>query len=184
MIRVRSVITGVEGTPWVSNMYFDPGNTGGDEQAAVDSVGEFWAAHNASVRTACVLNTEPEVPTIDPATGEVTAVVTTDPFTLDFTATGEALPAATQFLHRWTTNNFVGGRRIRGRTFIPGVTEDVNTAQGKPNAGMFTAGTTAANALLSSPAVFCLWSRKNGIAALVTGFSMWDQWAVLRSRRD
>jgi hypothetical protein len=29
-----------------------------------------------------------------------------------------------------------------------------------------------------------VWSRTHGTAASVTGSSMWNKWAILRSRRD
>ena len=184
MIRVRSVLTGVAGAPYYTNHYFDAGGLGGQEQDAVDAVGDFWNAFDTSLDNALQINTDPEVPTINAVTGAITSSVATTPFFNQFASTGEALPPATQLLIRWTTPTFVSGRRLRGRTFIPGCTEDSNTSTGTPAAGFSTPVNAAVAALTGGAVALCIWSRTHGVAIPVSSGTYWSQWAILRSRRD
>jgi len=93
-------------------------------------------------------------------------------------------PYATQGLMQLFTGTVAGGRLLKGRTYIPGVTEASNT-DGRPKDTYLTDIVAAYNALAAvTDAELLVWSRKNGLSAPVTGAAAWTQWAVLRSRRD
>jgi hypothetical protein len=87
-------------------------------------------------------------------------------------------------LIKWRTGIYLAGREIRGRTFIPGLDAFTN-AEG-------VVDTTVHDALsddlatwlggLSAPPL--IWSRTHGDSAAVAAAEVWDQFAVLRSRRD
>ena len=78
----------------------------------------------------------------------------------------------------------VSGRILRGHTYIPGPTEGNNT-DGKPSGAYKSAIAAAFTDFLAVPDTFPLvWSRTHGTVGPVLSGSCWDQWAVLRSRRD
>lgn len=175
-------------------MFFDPEGAFGSAQGAIDAVDDFWNAMLATMAAAISYSVLPEVTTIDVSTGEATAVETGTGQTRTGYAAGDVLPPATQGLIRWTTGVFIGGRQIRGRTFIPAQLEANSSAAGAPAGTLVTAAAAAITALNGSTEVFCIYSRpqKNsagsiiraGQAAAVNAGSLWDQFAVLRSRRD
>lgn len=183
MFRVRTQFTGVTGAPYLSTMYFLP-TAGLTAQNAVASVGNFWQAMGPYIANAALWATEVEVASVDATTGAVTGITSTTPRTGTPTGGGTALPWATQGLVRWRTGTFAGGREIRGRTFIPAISVSASTAS-VPAAAFQTAANTACAALISDPlSDFCVWSKKNGTDPLAASGSLWNEFAVLRSRRD
>lgn len=130
-------------------------------------------------------STEAEVTTINPETGDPVDVVTGTPLTTLGTGNLEMLPTMTQGLVRWRSGVFLNGREVRGRTNIPGVTENLNTVQGQPVDTYIQALTDRATALRVNTAVaFVIYSKKNGQWYTVTSGSGSPKWGVLRSRRD
>jgi hypothetical protein len=183
MYRVRTVFTGPAGAPWLSTFYFLP-TSGMTAQQAVAATGAFWTTCKAHMVNTCSFATEPEVATLSPVTGEALSSTATTPVTGTGTSGGEAAPWATQGLIRWRTGTFIGGREIRGRTFIPGVTEGDNVA-GVPGASYITdIGAAAATLIASATSDISIWSRKNGQNYAVSSATVWPSWAVLRSRRN
>jgi hypothetical protein len=127
---------------------------------------------------------ESEVFLIDQATGEPTGMesVTTTPVVC--TQSSDPLPWQTQGLIRWTTGTFIGGRQVRGRTFIPGPCETCNTS-GVPNSSYVpTLQSVAATFLGTSGVTPVIYSRVNHSAWPILGRSTWSKWAFLGSRRD
>jgi len=181
--RVRTSITGGQGGPYLSTLYFNVvgGLTAANANAAV---GAFWLAVKGRVATGITMSTEAEVATIDIATGQVTGITAVTPVVNVGTAAGDTCPPATQGLLRWRTGTYIGGREIRGRTFLPGVTETDNV-NGVPSASYISTVNAAAAAMIADAnSDFMVYSRKNFDAAPGLSGSVWSQWAVLRSRRD
>ena len=185
MYRVRTVFTGMLGSPYLSTMYFhDNLPIGVTRQQVVTAVGTFWTAVDAQLSTSLQWSTEADVVTIDQVTGDITASGGTTPASGSGGTTGAAVLTAVQALVRWTTGQYIGGRQVRGRTFVPGM-HGGNAIGNAPTAALTNAINAAAAALIADPNVeLLLWSRKNGVAHLVTGGSAWGTLAVLRSRRD
>lgn len=183
MYRVRTAITGGTGGPSLSTMYFSV--IGGlTAQHAVAATGAFWTALRSGIRTGVVMTTEAEVATVDIATGLVTGLVPTTPVVVNGSSSAVALPWATQGLVRWRTGTFVGGREVRGRTFIPGMTTD-NNAAGEPFSSWIGQANVAAAALIADAnSDFMIYSRKNFDAVPAITGTHWAEWAVLRSRRQ
>jgi len=191
--RVRTVFSGVAGTPWYSNLYFT--FVAGTAQATVNNVATFWGAVDALMDNAVTWVTEADVPTIDDVTGDITAVETTTPGSGVGADTGDALPYQTQALIHLLTGSFAFGRQIRGRIFVPGLCEGSNTSGGTL---LNTAQTTiqaAAAALVSgssspgplrvfSPPKPLLVPPRVGFSTVVTATQVPIKWSVLRSRRD
>lgn len=183
MYRVTTLFSGPLVTGGgINQFYFD--EAAGTASAAAAAARAFWQAAADVMSTQVVWTVEGEVELVD-ETGAITGVESTDPFTSNGSSTGDPLPIATQGLIRWRTGFFMGGRELRGRTFIPGVTEGLNGTDGKPNSGALIEMNQAPAALLgASGAEFRIFSRTKNASATVVSGSAWTQWATLRSRRD
>jgi hypothetical protein len=184
MLRVTTIFTGVQGTPWYSNQYF-LGSTQEMAVAAQDAVFEFWSDLAGLIPTAVTAAVQPEVDDVDPVTGNVTATYVVPQQDVDCVG-GAALPWAVQGLIRLRTGDFVNGREVRGRIFVPAPTAETNS-NGVPSASYVTTMQTAATTLLTNAEPggnLCVYSRTNGQAFEVSQVSAWNQFAELRSRRD
>jgi hypothetical protein len=191
--RVRTIFSGVAGTPWYSNLYFT--FVSGTAQATVDNVAAFWGSVDALMRNSVTWATEAGVPTIDDVTGDITSVETTTPGTgAGAVSTAELLPIQTQGLIHLLTGSFQFGRQVRGRIFVPGLTEAANN-NGIMDSTTATSIQTAAAALVtgsSSPGPLRVFSRPKpllvpprlGTSFVVSQTSVPTKFSVLRSRRD
>lgn len=177
--RIRTVFTGVPGAPYMSNFYFDAAEVG-DASAAAGATYGFWNAVDAFMTTACSWRIDNDVPLF------------TNPDTIagwEFVTGGtgagsqsdEAMPQANQILVQWSTGVVFNNRRIRGRTFIPALTQQANFA-GAVLPTTAAAIDTAATALSAQGLTIA--SRAANTFNLVTSADVWSQFAVLRSRRD
>lgn len=183
MYRVRTVFTGTPGAPYLSTMYF--AESGGTAQQAATAVGTFWGAVDSNLTNSINWATEADVALVNAATGAVTAAVATVPVTGTGALADAQLPRASQGLVRWLTGIYVGGRQIRGRTFIPGVTEGGNTTDGLITPALQGVIDAAAATLIASAnADLEVWSRALGQSNVATVGTTWSEFAILRSRRD
>lgn len=183
MLRIDSVLTG-PGGPYFNSLYFESESALAAE-AAADAVVGMWTAAAGSLNGEISAEVLPEVPVVDPATGQATSYHAVTGGTVEMSGTGQPLPFTTQGLIRWQTGNVANGRRIRGRLFVPGFDEEASTG-GVPGSSAVNVMTTMAQVLLNDfpdAGPLVVFSRTNGVAAVVTGFSVWTQWASLRSRR-
>lgn len=183
MYRVRTVFTGVAGAPYYSNLYFaEEGGTAAQARGAVNAV---WANMLAQFRTGLVFTIEQDVPVVDEVTGDVIRVDNGGAaYTGIGTSANDPLPPATQLLMRLRTGAYVNGREIRGRCFIPGMTEN-NSDQGVPVVGIrSTLDGLFASLVGSTNAQLVVWAKTRATYAVVNSASAWNQWSVLRSRRD
>lgn len=99
---------------------------------------------------------------------------------------GQPMPDAAQVLLRWTTGQIVNGRRLRGRTYVPGIAMDT-TVNGNLNDGTVAIMSGLANDFVDSTTPPRIWHRPTGgtggVATAATGASCWSEFAVLRRRR-
>jgi len=158
----------------------------------------FLASLGAQLSVGLTATIDSELLEFDETTGNVTGAGTTTQAPVAFTQVGDKLPPANQLLIRWSTNGIVHNRRVRGRTFLPGMLESENDVNGLPQASIGTPVTTGLNAFLTTMAGrLRIWSQpfvadplkptnptRPGSAHAVTGFTLAPYWAVLRSRRD
>lgn len=185
MVRVRSVMTGVGGSPFYSNLFFNEAASP-DPDALVALVAGFWG--NLAGWSALALDgvVEGQVPTIDPATGDIMSVATVADGEFTGNRSGATLPPATQGLLRLLTGSYEGGRQVRGRIFIPALSVEAGTSV--PGAGPTgqwgTSAVTFMGDVLDAGYEWVVWSRKNGVQRTIIGATPWSQYAVLRSRRD
>jgi hypothetical protein len=180
--RVRTQIIGGAGGSELSTHYFSiiGGLTAANANAAV---GAFWLALKPYISQTLTMRTEAEVVEVDPLTGNATGAVAVTPVSNVGTATGNLCPNAAQGLVRWRTGTFVGGKEIRGRTFIPGPTV-THLGAGVPTSTYINAVSAAAAALIADAnSDFMIYSRKNAEQVPALTGSCWEQFAILRSRR-
>lgn len=184
-LRVETVISGASGAPFFSRMNFVYDGTGDPALAATNAaaaVADFWIAAGVVLSESLQWQVQQDVISYNEATGQPTASYPQGGQFGTFAAASEPLPWATQGLVQWFTGVYVGGRQIRGRTFVPGATEPSNVA-GRPGGSFPTTLQAAAQALVDD-ADSTLGVYSKGSTRPVTGTSVWAKWAVLTSRRD
>lgn len=193
-LRSRAVLSlPGQGSPALLTYYWD--STGAAPAALATEaharVRAFWNSLAAWLPTVAALAITPEVDEIEETNGQIVGqAVGTLPAAVSFTATTDSLPYQTQALLGLTTGTFISGRRLKGRQFIPGLTEAANTSGGAPFGTAVTALNTAASLLgttVVTPVNQRVWHRpvggSGGLSAIVTSRSASTKWAVLKSRR-
>lgn len=182
LYRITTEFTGVAGAPYFNTLHFLA--SAGTPTQAANAVRTFWNALQGNLADTLRGQVQTEVVTIDSATGEPNHVDSITSSQIVYTASNTMLPRASQGLVRLRTGHFVGGREIRGRIFIPCLTEVANDI-GVPSSTIISTVNTAAAALIAD--VNCDWlvySFLKKQAAAITSATMWSEWATLRTRRD
>lgn len=189
MIRVDTVLTGVVGSPYFNRLHFI-GDT--EEKAAlcVGAVLTMWGTLFNGVNPAIgrlTAKIDDEVQVVDDATGTVTDAffLPTSPVSPG-SVTVDIIPNATQGLVRLNTTQFRNGRRVRGKIFFPCLNRQSQTADGNLGGTMPTLLEDAVEPLLGVD--LAVWSRpapgRVGDAVPVETITVWNEFAVLKSRRD
>lgn len=187
--RIRSLWTGAQiRGGGVTDIYYFASS--GDEGDMAAEVRGLWSDLAATFVTGTTVTIDPDVFNIDEGTGDVVSIVTlgSPPAPVTGSNAGDPLPPATQGLLQWRTSGVVRNRRVRGRTFLPAQGEGGSTL-GVPSSGLITTWQDAADIFLSQVQQPVVWSRPvpggdPGSFHAVESAAAWDQWAVLRSRRD
>lgn len=182
MRRYRVVHLGIGGAPYLSTHWFS--GTQGTESDCRQAALGFWT-DSAAERIAGVASTgDTVVDIIESEDGSLIGSTPVSDWTVTATGTGEVLPLATQGLLRLDTGVIVGGRRIRGHLYLPAPTE-ADSDDGGPAAAYRTTYESAwADNMDDAPISPVVWSRVNGAMVTIQQGAVWDNWAVLRSRRD
>lgn len=183
LYEVRAEWAGPPGAPWFTAMHFEIG--GGSAQDAADAARTFLIAFQNHIISTCGISFDQEVLELDSTTGEYTGVSPVVVAAFGGAAAGDALPQGSSLNVRWRTGSFIGGREVRGRTYISGLVEGDNAAGGVPSAGILATASAAAAALVSDPdSRFAIYSRTHLASRPVTSGSGSNKWGYLRSRRD
>lgn len=198
LVRVQTVWSGVAGAPYYTNLYcIGPlATNNGNDLATAWHV--FLASLATNLSSPMVATIDPELLEFNEVDGVVTSAGNTIQTPVAFSGTTDALPRMTQALVQWTTAGIVHNRRVKGRTFIPGVLELQNSTAGLPAPQIGTPLQTAIDTMLSSMSGrMRIWSRpvtaekatptvpaRPGSAHPILSGKVSAQWAVLRSRRD
>lgn len=98
-----------------------------------------------------------------------------------------AISDASQALLRWDTGHIVGGRYLKGRTYIPGVAID-QVVDGNLQAATAAAFASAAQQLINDAVQMGVWKRPTsgtgGVWWAADTGTCWNEFAVLRRRRN
>lgn len=183
MWRVDTVTTGLDGAPFYTQLFFN--STTGSAAGAVTSVVVLWEDLAPVIVNDLTMTVDSIVTVVDQNTGNITGTVATAAGdSVPGTNAGEPLPGATQGLISWRTGEYINGRELRGRLFVPGPGSASNSL-GEPSAGYISALETAANSFIGAAGtVPVVYSRANNDARGIVAATVWDEWAVLRSRRQ
>lgn len=180
--RVRVAAQGIGGGRWVSNLHFL--ESAGSAAQAHAAVVAFYTALKVRMSSTVQMTVEGDVALIDTASGLITGVTAVPAVNLVGASGGSPAALATQGLIRFTTGAYIGGRQIRGRLFVWGITQ-ADESNGGVNPAAVLAWEAAGNTLLSDAnADLVVYSKKNGTQATAVAVSAWSSFAVLRSRRD
>ena len=166
----------------INQLHFDA--TGGTAAQARTAVTNFWTTMNDCFRvdtTATVLGEVEEIDGADHVIG-ITSVGGND--VVPGTDDGAPLPPATQLLCRLRTGVYNSGREIRGRIFVPSLTENLNIAGEAGGTRYAEAVTACTNLRTDANSKLVVWSRTHLVYAEVTSLAPVTKFSVLRSRRD
>jgi hypothetical protein len=183
------------GLPYFSTHYFE-GNTTTEAESAIAALAAFWGGIEGNLTNALNWAVSGDVEFVDEVTGDLEGLTGVNPASGAGSSGADELPWTAQGLIRWRTGIVSDGRELRGRTFVPGLTE-ASTDNGALTGSTVTALFNAADALVdSTTADLLVWRRprpdlpppalpaRAGLTAVVASTSVWPQLAVLRSRRD
>lgn len=178
--RIRTVFTGVAGSPWYVNMHFTSAGAS-TPQDQVQAVLDFWTAEKTYLNQGLRATVQGDVAEVDVATGKQTGVISTTGGFVDMAATAAALPTVNQALIRLRSSAYVNGRQVQGRIFIPGLSFSC-IENGKVKPAFAASLTTQATALIT--AGLAIYSKTGSLVSTVASASVWQEFSVLRSRRD
>lgn len=187
--------TGFTGAPGYSNFYFgsgflDGGLLGDEAQALADRVGDAFNALSDIIPPQVDIRVEPEVPLIDSATGTALDFNTIEPPDYDSGPGVQDYAGPSGAVVTWRTGDLRNGRRIRGRTFLVPLASQAYESDGTLTNATMSAIRNFGDTMIggSLEGDLGVWSRpvngEGGVFASVTGFTVPDLVAVLRSRRD
>lgn len=179
--RTQTVLTGVAGAPYYSNLYWDTGYSAAE---AVEHTAELWEILDNRIVNEVAWEVSGIVEYFDDSDGIIIGAVVTDAVVGAGEAGGEMLPSSTQVLVKWRTGVYSGGREIRGRTFVPALDvfmNDEGSVEAVARGDLSDELATWLGGLAFPPRI---WSRTHGDSAVVAAAEVWEQFAVLRSRRD
>ena len=203
--RVPATITGWNGGPGVNVWHLrtgaDPGIAGPDHGVqvglALDALEDFYQAIAGAMRGGLTITVGDELVNVDDGSESPAAA----PRTISTGAATDAAPSAAMLCVSWKTS--LRARRGMGRTFCGPLARITIDSDGSPTAGVMTQFRSAASALVAASTAAQDWSwgiygqekplktsqfDENGLPLKVlrdiTGSSVSDKFAVLRSRRD
>lgn len=183
--RVETVLTGTSGAPYFNRLNFletqgvDPAL---DATNAAAAAAAFWIALSPALHESLDWAVQQDVIQYAEGTGQPVASYPQGGQFGKGSAISDPLPWATQMLVQWFTGIYVGGRQIRGRTFVPGLNES-QSSNGRPDPDTMDLVQAAGQALVDD-ADSTLGIYSKGQTRAVTGVGVWSKWAILTSRRD
>ena len=192
MLRVRTVLNGWSGGPGLSTFYFDPGVVTVDAAMVTGVTGrvrsyfDAWKAFMPTANTAAV---DAVADILDPLTGNLTGQVSAGAAPSVVVGTGGIQgPAFVACVGRLTTNSFIGGKRLRGRTYagpLAASFTDSTTPEGGLQAAVQN-GLVLLNTSGGGPGLV-VWHRpvggSGGAMAAVINTSASPVYGILKSRR-
>nr|CRY97399.1 hypothetical protein [uncultured prokaryote] len=186
-------MTGVTGSPWYTNHYFD---AAGIPLVCQQKVEDFWALVAVGMNNDVDIVVQGTLLLIDEETGVIDSADVLSDIALSGSNADDVLPPGTQGLVTWRTGTYAYGRPVAGRTFIPGFTEG-NSLDGSPSGSTVSAMNAAAAAMISPDpdAQFGIWTRprytdtrppllnRAGLFSPAVAGSGLTEWSSLRTRR-
>ena len=180
--RVEVVWTGALGLPGLSVFYTD------EADDVTTNLQTFFTAVRPSFKSDITWTCASSGDIIDAESGTlVSGWSGGTAFSVQANSSDGAWAAGTGAFIRWGTNTVINGRRLRGRTFMTGVTTSSYDNQGTISSGTLTTIGNAATTLAATGKLV-IWHRPHpgftdGSFGEVTSATVPDQVTSLRSRR-
>lgn len=193
MYRATWTWSGFSGAPGYTNLYFlDPDPI---SQAGLDETGArsrtFWGALGPYLPTGVTITMPTLLQEIQSDNGELIQEHIFPGGTPVSGSAGNQYASASGACITWHSIGIINGRKLRGRTFLVPLGNQVFSADGTLSDSIRASIQTAANALANATTGIDLavWHRptpglSDGAAAGVTHGTVNDKGAILRSRRD
>lgn len=166
ILRVRTVFTGFTGAPGLMTTYFRNPTAvwnPGDEQLALDRIKDAFTGRHANFPFIWKWGTQGQVDILEDTTGQVTGSLFGTPSGgAGASAVSGLAPVASGVLVRWLTSNYVGGRRIVGKTYLVPVGNNTPAPDGTLTLGAHTEFDAWGAAMLNKGATalqMVVWSR-------------------------
>lgn len=181
MYRMQVITLGFQGAPGYNTYY----SLAGTEAAASTWAGDVSGyisglASNLSNVTTCQFDGILEE--FDPGTGQTTSTLDVGAFSVQGVNNANQSPQGTCALIRWRTGLFLNGREVRGRSYISGLA-DIGDGVGRITDTNLADMQTAAQ-ILADSSTAAVYSPTNGIGAFISSANVWNQFGLMRSRRD
>ena len=194
MLRVRTALTGWPGAPGLMTQYFAG-------VAASDAAATRAAGYVQDVVIPTIRSKQPDgldyqvsnlVDVLDATDGSITDTISVAALSAVTGAGGASMaPPAVAALVHLNTSTFLGGRRVRGRTFVSPLADAAVTTDGvlggSAQSELEALGASMLAALTAGD-TWVVWHRPKGAspgyAAPITSTSVPFKLAVLTSRRD
>lgn len=184
MLRTTIVSTGMPGSPYYTVLHW----SGGDATAAAGArtaAFEGFTVLEPLIANDLTISFDGTVYEVDEATGQIVNAFSGTGWSIVGDNTAEIAPPATQGLITHKSAQFVAGRRLVGKIFVPGLTEGAWVAGGLP-ASVTDVLVLAGEAFrdTSAAAELGIYSRTRNVFAPSATIEAPARGAVLRSRRD
>lgn len=194
--RVKVVWSGFTGGPGVNILHF-----GVTPETHTDAANQiltatrlFYAGLTNYLPASVSLSIDPAIEVVEPTEGQIQTVYTgTTPAKIQGMATGNYSSASGAVVN-WFTDDFVAGRRVRGRTFMVPLAAAAFDTNGTLSSGILTEmNTRAANFAADESAQLSIFTRPVNVGGIsgrmggqfrVTSGRMNDKAGILSSRRD
>lgn len=196
LARIRTITSGWQGGPGLTQMFFGSPTTGGFTQSDVDAaaaaVRSFFYNARSCFPTAWSAQVQGDVEILDPTTGALTGLmqVTTTPAPVGGLS-GNWGPTACGAAVTWRSSSVIGRRLARGRTFMTPLQAGCYDTTGVLTSTATSALQTAGAGLIADTASqLVIWHRptkkapSGGQYTATMSASCTGMPVVLRSRRD
>jgi len=190
LLRTRAVWTGFPGAPGYTNWFWDyEAGTPADASDAASSMYNFFNQITGQLPQDVIINISEEGAVVNDATGKQVDIVAlaSQPTVTGVGAGPYSAPSGCAV--RWNTAGVVGGRLVKGHSFIVPLSNSAYQSDGSLASAAITALQNAANASIATQALpRVVYSRPTatrplGVFSPITTASIPDRAAVLRSRR-
>lgn len=191
--RVTTTLTGFSGAPGYWRHYFkDVSGLVGPAmpQLCVDRVRDAVVAGGVLFANSVTYNVSGLVDELDESTGQITGQQSVTPRTQIGAGAGNLGPIVVGLVAQFNTDDFVNGRRIRGRSFLNPIRSayTINSAPQATELGLAQAFASKMDDQGATTVRFGVYTRPKGAQPGawhdVTTTNVPQKWTVLRSRRD
>jgi hypothetical protein len=182
VLRLQVVTSGFLGGPAYNNFYSNgAGNTASTD--LVEAVSNLFEAFKSQLANDTQVACDGSVETFDPTTGQTQAVQSYTGFTKAGTwGTAEIVRGACVVL-QWRTNVYLGGREVRGRSFISGLGA-IEDNVGNVSSTALAVFESAADTYASEFTQAAVWSPTNGQGVNILTGTVRPSFGLMRTRRD